>query len=145
VLWKANELRTSDEYLNLYSLKGAADQAWIIKVTHGLYVRVLRGEVGLSGRDLFDALDQVFTVRDRACADGDTEMQEFLGKLVHVKFDRAIPCPLNIGSPLPKIPLYLLRTSDEGVSKQQESPKETSLEAYVEGMEGCVLFAGSWS
>jgi len=145
VLWKANELRTSEEYLNLYSLKGAADQAWIIKVTHDLYVRVLRGEMGLYGIDLHDALEQVFTVRGSAIRDDDKEMQEFLAKLIHVKYDRARPCPLKVGSSLPKIPLYMLRRRDEGGFQKQESLKETSLEAYVEGGEGCVLFAGSWS
>lgn len=139
---------------NLYSQRD--DLRWFISVTDELYRGAVRSELSRLGdghlciecrnappacRKEFRAecaLQQVYTCRAEADIDGDTSFADFLQSLVHVRHDKAFPCPVTIGSDVPgDLELFPLDV---------EAGATTSLNRLVHGAGmPVVLITGSWS
>jgi len=111
-------------------------QSWVTKVTDDLYRRTTCEVSGLAGTALAAALVQLYTCRAALSCDPTTK--PFLDSLVHVKFDRAAPCPMSVGHPLPDLPLYSLDAAPT-------STANLAHDLYANGVTTLALVAGSWT
>lgn len=132
ILKKVDALRVSPVYRDIYSQRD--DDPCGIQVTDELYHRVIAEETGYYGLEAAAALEQVYS--SRWAAESDPELKKFLSGLVHVKFDRARPCPVVRGGVVPG-GITVHRVGKSGIRK-------TTLHELV-GRERTVLFAGSWT
>lgn len=121
----------------LYSQRD--DIKYFVGVTHELYRAAVARELppAASAETVERALAQVFGARHAAESDG--ELREVVDGLVHVRCDRAAPCPLSPGDPLPRG--LVLAASGDGA--------DTTVDALVHAAAAdgrpTVLLAGSHS
>jgi len=132
ILIEANKRRFSKEVqveLNKFN-----NSRWFGVVVDTMHMKLLR-EMGYSGADLDEALDQVYSARWRFRNDPD--MTEFFASLVHVQMDFTGDGPIQVGDPLVSVPLHQLDGTEIQFSSIYEKAQQAS--------RPLVVFAGSWT
>jgi len=132
VLTDANKRRFSKEIQAEFNKFN--NSSWFYVVVNRMHADILH-EMGYSGEELFEALDQVYSSRWRFRED--EEMNRFFNTLIHVQMDFTGDGPIQVGESLVSAPLHDL----DGKEIQFSSFYEKSQQVH----RPLVVFAGSWT